>query len=457
MWGRFPKWLKYTLLFIGTTMLTYILHFPFGLLENAIYQYITDYVTETYEMPLTTFIIYCISFIAAGLIVFGAYKIGSLERKNRQNVTLKEGATKLDNRHLASTLTMMHRRMMELQKVRLSRNINLKQFESALPTLMDKLGLVELDKWGNFENSIRKRIRRAIGKKPTGTRSAYFKAICEASKIKKELSQSQDWTIQDGLKISEWLDGYHWGIRELRDNDPRWRALWDSINPYLVNRKLRELIEKHINFSYVYSSASLIAGYSRKHRASIRLSVLYEALVGSPISPVKIDLALSEILADIEKWMSVLEQEGKSIGVIGDGIQSIINKKVKDEIEQQSFGFSIKIETITIRSTMIPLNRRVNTKSYPQYLVMKISFRTNQVIQVASLHVEIDPRDPRDIISPDITLAQGFKLPYLLSKGESHEFQFLLPPDRAKGQHNLLLKVLAGGYWYTDGPYKFNC
>lgn len=253
--------------------------------------------------------------IIAGIIISIPFLIWAyiLYIRQGRKIISDEAITKLNSKFLINTLTRMHQRMMELQKVKLSKKFNLKQFENALPVLMDKLGLVELDKWDNFEKSIRKRINRAIGKKRTGGRNAYFKAICEASRIKKELVQSQNWTLEDALKIGEWLDGYRWGIGELRDNDPQWKALWESINSYLVNNKFRKLIQKHVDFSYAYTNASLIAGYSRKYRASIRLSILYEVLVGSPISPEKIDLELSKILGDIEKQMSAVGQGEKEL------------------------------------------------------------------------------------------------------------------------------------------------
>jgi len=238
--------------------------------------------------------------------------------------------------HPTDTLTKMHQRMIELKKVRLSHNINLKQFESVLPTLMYKLGLIELGKWDDTEKSIRKRIKRAVGKNRKGTRSAYFKAICEASRIKREWLQSQNWTIQDGLKIGEWLDGYNWGLRELRDNDTQWNELWESIKPYLLDSKLRELIEKHINLSYVYSSTLLVDDYSKKYPRSIRLLMLHETLVGSPINPVKVEFALSEVLAEIKEQMGMLGQGEKELPILSSNssMRSPVTNKLKFVVQK---------------------------------------------------------------------------------------------------------------------------
>jgi len=113
--------------------------------------------------------------------------------------------------------------------------------------------------------------------------------------------------------------------------------------------------------------------------------------------------------------------------------------------------FSVKIEEMSERSV---IDCAPNIQKRSPRLVVTISFRTNQVIQIASLHLEIDPIDPRDIVEPDPDLAQGFSFPHILYKSETHQFQFQLFPNQAEGEHGLLLKVLAGGQWYTDGPYR---
>lgn len=124
--------------------------------------------------------------------------------------------------------------------------------------------------------------------------------------------------------------------------------------------------------------------------------------------------------------------------------------------DSSPLDFSVKLETIEYRSGTMFANLDSHTQKRPPWLVAGISFRTNQVIQIATLHLEIDPTDPRDIIEPDPDAAQGFSLPHILHRAETHRFQFQLSPENAEGEHELHLKVLAGGRWYTDGPYILN-
>lgn len=115
-----------------------------------------------------------------------------------------------------------------------------------------------------------------------------------------------------------------------------------------------------------------------------------------------------------------------------------------------SLDFSVKIESIEYRYGAIFLDLDLDTrKRPPPWLVAQISFRTNQTIQIASLHLEIDPIDPRDIIEPDSNSVQGFPLPHILHRAETHRFQFQLSPRNTEGEHKLFLKVLASGQWYT--------
>ncbi|MBA7623980.1 hypothetical protein ES703_31384 [subsurface metagenome] len=124
--------------------------------------------------------------------------------------------------------------------------------------------------------------------------------------------------------------------------------------------------------------------------------------------------------------------------------------------DSSPLDFSVKLETIEYRSGTMFANFDSHTQKRPPWLVAGISFRTNQVIQIATLHLEIGPTDPRDIIEPDPDAAQGFSLPHILHRAETHRFQFQLSPKDTEGEHELHLRVLAGGRWYTDGPYILN-
>jgi len=131
-------------------------------------------------------------------------------------------------------------------------------------------------------------------------------------------------------------------------------------------------------------------------------------------------------------------------------------KVEKTATDGSPLDFSVRIESIEYRYESIFLDHGLDTQKRPPRLVAEISFRTKRAIQIASLHLEIDPIDPRDIIEPDSSLAQGFPLPHILRRAETHQFQFQLLPENVEGEHKLHLKVLAGGRWYTDGPYTLN-
>lgn len=129
----------------------------------------------------------------------------------------------------------------------------------------------------------------------------------------------------DGAKVSDWLDGYHWGIKELRDNDSQWKALFESISHYLRDRQLRRLTEKHIDVSLTYNSVCLGTYYSGRFPKSPFSLMLHETLVGSPISPEKAEMALSELLSDIEKRLAELQEEKEGEGRVN-------AKKVVEEL-----------------------------------------------------------------------------------------------------------------------------
>jgi len=116
--------------------------------------------------------------------------------------------------------------------------------------------------------------------------------------------------------------------------------------------------------------------------------------------------------------------------------------------------FMIKAEEISIRRGSYLLNGHFQEE--PQYLVMNISFKTSRVIQIASIHLEINSIDPRDIYKPSPHLVQGFQLPHILNQSETREFQFEILPAKKRGDYKVILKVLAGGDWYSDGPHSID-
>ena len=99
--------------------------------------------------------------------------------------------------------------------------------------------------------------------------------------------------------MGEQLDNSHIGLGELRDKDEKWQDLWEKTKPYLTDARLRELIDNHISCSYAVCSMSLAISYDSRLAKKGFEQLLYSALVGSNVSPAKIDIALSEILEAI--------------------------------------------------------------------------------------------------------------------------------------------------------------
>ncbi len=132
-------------------------------------------------------------------------------------------------------------------------------------------------------------------------------------------------------------------------------------------------------------------------------------------------------------------------------------KPTTQTIQRQRLEFRVKVEEVSVQQSSYYLPcQSSNLQKTPQCLVIKISFKTNQIIQIASLHLEINSIDPRDIYEPSPHLAQGFQLPHILNQSETHEFQFEVIPAKKPGDYKVILKVLAGGDWYSDGPFSID-
>jgi hypothetical protein len=223
---------------------------------------------------------------------------------------------------------MMHRRLVELQKEKVAHTkVSLEVFKKVLPTLADRMGTVKFEDWPKFERHIKLRILRATPPKPhMNTRGrfnfkrwaklnedwkeqVYSSAISIAKEAKDKLFNTKEWTFDDGIKISEWIDGYNWGVKRLRDDDAQWGELFESISNYLNDDALRNLIKKHIEFSLMYNNIHILTEYSSKFKDDIYSLMLHEALIGSPVSPVEVEIALGEILGDIEKRLEEMKNE----------------------------------------------------------------------------------------------------------------------------------------------------
>lgn len=252
----------------------------------------------------------CILLVLIGIfIVLRAYR-----HRDKSKKTVGVETEIVDkSESLTDTLTAMHRRLVELQKHKAEHTkISYSQWEKVIPTLADRIGTVKIRDWPKFNRKVKRRIQQVAPKRPNFQRrfrfqqwakykeELHFAALSVASELKSELFQSKEWALEDSLKASEWLDGYYWGVKELRDNDPQWKSLFESISHYLKDDILRTLIEKHIDFSYTYNNISLIVEYSRRYQDSAFSRMLYETLVGSPISPIEVEIALAEVLNEIE-------------------------------------------------------------------------------------------------------------------------------------------------------------
>ena len=263
---------------------------------------------------IVAYILFAISFI--WLVIAIIYWRKHKKNGGQSEVLVKE-TIKLD---LIDTLTAMHRRLIELQKEKEAHmKVGFEVFKKVLPILAHRLDKVKEEEWSTFENDIKSKIRQAIPPKPYMSirgrfnfkkwarlnkqwkEIVYVRASSIARKAKGELLNTKNWTLADAIKIAEWADGYGWGIKELRDNDPRWKELYESIDNHLrIDDVLGGLIKDHIDVSHVYNNITLMVHISDKFKDDIYSLILYEALVGSPMSPEQVDIGLNEILGKIE-------------------------------------------------------------------------------------------------------------------------------------------------------------
>jgi hypothetical protein len=253
--------------------------------------------------------------------------------------------------NLPDTLTAMHRRLIELQKEKASHtNVSLEQLKKALPTLADRAGAVKLEDWPAYKHEIQLRILKASPPKPRMSlrgkfnfkrwarlneeykEQVYHSALLVTREAKDELFHTKEWTLADCIKVSEWLDGYGWGVKELRDNDQQWKPLYESISNRLrTDDVLNVLIKEHIDLSYIYNSGCLIIHYSSKFKKDdIYSLILYEALMGSPMSPEQADMDLTKVLGRIEERLKETKERIQSKIVVGGLIGRAKNVKIRD-------------------------------------------------------------------------------------------------------------------------------
>jgi len=230
-------------------------------------------------------------------------------RKGKQT----EGSLKIEeestNKNLVEILANMHRRVVCLQTVRLRQRFNRTKFNEGTPLIFDKLGLVQISDWPDFEKKIKKRLKSRIPKSTRKRKDGNwrYKVLGEAAQIKQELAHSKEWQIEDAVKIGEWLDDLHMGLKELRDHDQKWQNMYEMAKQFYGDLVLKELIIKHESYSYAFCSVSLSIGYSAKLGNKGFFQIAHAVMVGSNISPNKIEDALSEITEQINSHCTCCE------------------------------------------------------------------------------------------------------------------------------------------------------
>lgn len=260
------------------------------------------------------------AFIVLGISGLLCIVVALIKRKKPAEIG-KEKVIK--SRKPIETLTKMHRRLVELQEEKASHtNVTLNELDKASWVFLDKLGIVPLRDKPKYMLKIKRRVQRNLPRPPFRQRfrfkewskykqMARERGLAVGLELQRELIAEQEWTLSDVYKISEWLDDYDWGVKKLRDNDLNWGNMWKSIGDYLGDDTLRELIGNHVELSRAYNNVCLINHYSERlgERNSF-LAELNKVLVGSPISPVKAELALGEIISEIKKRLVEMTKGG---------------------------------------------------------------------------------------------------------------------------------------------------
>ena len=264
--------------------------------------------------------------IVAGVVGVVLIIVAALRHRHREPKEERQ----IEKQGLIDTLTAMHRRLIELQKEKAAHTkVSIEVFKKVLPTLADRMGTVKREDWPTFERRIKLKILQSIPPKPymnirgrfnfkkwaklneQWKEMVYSSAASVATKAKDELLKTKEWTLADGVKIAELVDGYDWGVQKLRDDDLQWKELYESIDNRLrIDNILGGLIKEHIDLSRVYNNITLLVHYSEQFKKDdIYSLMLYEAVVGSPMSPEKVDMGLNEILGKIEKRLGEMSNE----------------------------------------------------------------------------------------------------------------------------------------------------
>lgn len=213
--------------------------------------------------------------VPVGLIMFG---VAIWAIRSKSAIEFPE-VTTVEAKKLTPTLIAMHRRLVEIQHEKASRTkVSYDQVEKATPFLLDKLGLVPLRDQPKFQLKIKRRVQKSLPHPHFNRPFSFYerrkfkheieaRAISVSLQIQKELMDSKEWTIEDGLRACDWIDARDWGVKKMRDNDLQWMTLWESISDYLTKDKmLRNFINKHVDMSYIYNNMCLMRYYSDKFK-----------------------------------------------------------------------------------------------------------------------------------------------------------------------------------------------
>jgi hypothetical protein len=325
-----------------------------------------------------------------------------------------------DHVGLIETLTQMHQRLVALQQIKARQTIiRLKRFEKVNSTLADRMGTVKLENWDEFNKELKRRIieenrvprpkHRHFYKPSNWAEWANYRrgieqaALSVALIVRDEQVNSKKWTLEDSANINKWMGDFHWGVQELRDNDTVWKPLDESLTDYLTDQKLRESISKHIELSLFYNNTCLMIHYSARFPKSIFAQILHSILIGSPISPANVNIALGEISGEIK---SRLVEIGSHCQL---GIEIT-------ETRVEPFG-STRSDTIFVDTI----------------------FRTQKRMQLARVSLECEASVLPGFISANISL------PHYLSGNENHTLEF--PLNKPPEMHSAAL-------WYINEQMK---
>lgn len=255
---KLSKPIKAFLYFLGTAVLTYILHFPFRLLEDAIQEFITDYITRTFAVPLTTFIVYGGAFAIAILIIWGAYSIGVIVERQKEGIgklikTSRESKVSGDNLQeldrLTTLLSELDKRVIELKNKAVGHNWvrkTPKDFRETVKIMANGMNMVKYKDWDKYEKEIKK---KTIG------RRKYVRGRDDMVDIWEALMPllTREFKEEDFDIISNSLDGTDLGIKKFKENDNKYLHTYkkifeiESVNS---NKKLNGLVYEYIKRSY---------------------------------------------------------------------------------------------------------------------------------------------------------------------------------------------------------------